>query len=219
MLIDMLNIHFTNLEDQVTRPPEELEAAQADYLVRQIANDCASILDWLAVDIARAHTAKADPRPYYPMGNSMEALEEQFQKNLPGVRGVRPDIFEAIARHQPFVHGKGNLAHLKPIVNEEKHRQFTAKKCLVTENFFGMAIGGASLFRVMPDGSARIGGQPPMGFLDKGQNATDASGHASAAIGTLSEWHFTDSDLHVYWTMRRIAENVCEAHAELITFT
>ncbi len=81
-----------------------------------------SALDHLAQSVVAAH-GTGGAHTHYPFAADAGAFELSLEKNMPGVRAQRPDVADAIARHQPFT--APALASLRDLLNDESQQQLT----------------------------------------------------------------------------------------------
>jgi hypothetical protein len=97
--------------------------------IKNVLDNQRSALDYLAHHIYERHGALTSKgtkaKSYYPIANSPQEFDAWFDKNLPGVRAKRPDIADAIKRHQSWQPDHDWLKWLAGLSVESKHRILT----------------------------------------------------------------------------------------------
>lgn len=144
---------------------------------------------------------------YYPLAGVEADFEATLERNIPGLRASHPEIADAFKRHQPFQRNKGALAYLKPLYREYAHHDFV-RQVRKVEGLMGFSVGGMNMTR-LGQSSLQIGGSSWYGFpLDDEATVFHAPPEMglpmSVAQGTFVDWHFSEPDVSVLDTLRRL---------------
>jgi hypothetical protein len=109
-------------------PPSGKAPSKVPRLVKNCVENQRSALDYLAFDITErfGNLTSKDEGDIYPSAQSDAELSAQMVKRMPGVELARPEIFGAIARHQPY--NRPWLKKLNQLVRHDKHRRFSPQE-------------------------------------------------------------------------------------------
>lgn len=149
-----------------------------------------SVLDYLAVELTNRH---GTPRGliYYPLSQDEPGFDDEMENKMPGVAANRPDIADAIKKHQPWQPNGEWLRELNQLTREQKHNRLSTqivkqtyqseiieKATGATVSWYGMTFrpgvidshGGIIGFAGMQDRPTDLPdpflvGQGPTGFL------------------------------------------------------
>jgi hypothetical protein len=110
--------------------------------VKNVLENQRSALDYLAVGITEKY---GTPKGflYYPLAQSETDFAAQMNSKMPGVAAARPDIADAIKRHQPYLATHEWLRQLNRLTREHKHNRLSVQlvretyACQVTEKRTG----------------------------------------------------------------------------------
>ena len=194
-----IQLLYGGVKDADTLPPDLL------YAIRSLVQDCQSALDWTMSEIHRSCVARADKwSPYFPLWASKPKFIEALDKSLPGIRDTRPDIAEALERHQPYRPGMEVLGYLHKLSNENKHRQFSVQRLEVPESVHPwIAAGGAR--ETIPTQYGPV-------FDEHGVPIPGRTSPVPAISSiTNFDWRFTDPDVSVVPTLLSLADAVLKA--------
>jgi hypothetical protein len=194
-----IQLLYADVRDADRLPPDLL------YAIRSLVQDCQSVLDWTMSEIHRSCVARPGKwSPYFPLCASPAKFTEALDKYLPGIRETRPDIAEALERHQPYRPGMEILGYLHKLSSENKHRQFSVQRLEVTESVHPWIAAGGSIETI----------PTPYGPVFD-EHGVPIPGRTSP-VPTISsitnfDWRFTDPDVSVLPTLLSLAEAVLKA--------
>ena len=146
-------LHDPALEDNAAR-------GRFRTRVKNVLENQRSALDYLAVAITERYGHRRG-LTYYPLAQSQGQLKAEIDSKMPGVRVNRPDIAEAIARHQPY--DQEWLQNLSRLTREQKHNRLSVQlvrevyQCRVTEVKTGAFVQWHGLrFKVLGSDGTKI---------------------------------------------------------------
>lgn len=87
--------------------------------IKNVLENQRSILDYLANAIHSQYGTPAKAKIYYPFASKPEHFKGDMESRMPGVQKNRPDIAQAIERHQPF--NRDWMIWLSKLRNEHGH--------------------------------------------------------------------------------------------------
>lgn len=187
--------------------------------VRYAILDQHSALEWTANAIVKRY-GKPSRRDYFPVTGDPDEFPDLFERNLSGVREARPDVYEAVERHQPYHDGKAVLAELHELSRVNKHYYFSKQDRKESE-FTAVAVRGSIIASVgafdplRPDDQVMVLGSPPN---IEGQVVAAESAHgrfASALRGKVVDWYFSDTPAPVLSTLVSLQAVISEAVADI----
>lgn len=206
--------HLQELDERVW--PSLVEADEVSdeglYLVRAIVQDLQSALDWVATAVDQQLGRQLDRSPYFPLRADQTSFDRQFDRDFPGLRQSHAEVYEAFARHQPYVRGRAPLGYLHDLSRVNKHQHFT-RQTRDLRGHWSMGIGGLSV-QYNEGRGLRIGGSPPYGHLVSGL-ASSSDGDVQFARGQLVTWNFVELGEAVQTTLLRLSQLVYEACADV----
>jgi hypothetical protein len=147
-------------------------------LIKHVLEDQRSALEYLAWAITDAFGTTSD-HTYYPMTTGPLDLAGQMPWLMEGVALARPDIAEAIGRHQPY--NRPALGQLSKLTRKSKHQQLPEHELRDAPATFVVSDKG---------GVAWFGNALPVWLVRPGL-ATPAAGPVASAA---TEWHFKALD-------------------------
>jgi len=103
-----------------------IESRRLRPRIKNVVENQRSILDYLAHEVHQQHGIETKAKVYYPFASSSEKFAGDIDGRMPGVRKARPDIAEAIKRHQPFNHDW--MIWLNYLRNESGHRTLSKQR-------------------------------------------------------------------------------------------
>jgi len=135
--------------------------------IKHFCEDLRSVLDYLAHDVRESHcaTARASQRFYFPIIDNASDFAGMVNNWYPGLRTVKPDLWEYLESVQPYKSGKNLwLAQFNELNNENKHDALVPQTRTETERVTVKTQGGGSVSwnpaNVRFGSGVRIGGVP-----------------------------------------------------------
>ncbi len=170
------------------------------YAVRQIVIDCQSALDMTATAV-KAKYGSGDWKPYYPIGKTPEAFEEQLKRQIKGLAESHPEIAEAFGRHQPYRPKRAELGYLKVLRKINTHEDFTAQERVEQIVGIRQEFPGAIVEQDLVPHNLRIGPSP---------GSTDVRLDGSPPLRTFRtifvDWRFVDPPVSVLPTLEALVQ-------------
>jgi hypothetical protein len=168
-------------------------------VIKNVLENQRAALEYLAWAITDAFGTTSD-NTYYPMATGPGDLAGRMKSQMAGVATARPDIAEAIGRHQPY--NRPALGHLSKLTRQTKHQRLSPRELREERASFVVSRAG---------GVGWYGNAIPIWLARPGM-ATPAAGTVDASS---VEWHFEAPDVPVLGTLEGIQTAVTMATADI----
>lgn len=173
--------------------------ASLQVVIKNVLENQRSALEYLAWAITDAFGVTSI-RTSYPMTTGPFDLAGQMPRLMEGVAPSRPEIAEALGRHQPY--NRPALGNLSKLTRKHKHQKLPPRELReAPASFVVLATGGVAWYgNALPIWLVRAGmATPPAGAID----------------APSTEWHFKAPDVPVLGTLESIQTAVTEATADI----
>ena len=195
---------------------EEPEGTQPDISdevirhVKTIVRSLRSALDSTATAIEQAHGTGQKNAPYFLMTMDQARFEELLDQQIRGLRATRPDIADAIERHQPYHPESAELQHLPSLYKVNSHRDYTLQ-IQGTGMTHTMSFMGMHIMSLGPTGMQIGGAAPWLGLAKTPPTVAGDPEVASGVSGEYIDWRFQDPAISVLGTLLPLHETVVRA--------
>lgn len=181
----------------------------AQYLVKRLAEDLRSALDWLATDLWRALGSPGKRSPYYPICATEENFQTVIQRDFPR---LHVSIVDAMRERQPFRSENASLGDLPELANANKHRGFSSQR-REEGRHVQVLVGGMGLFSMGPEGMT-LGAAPAPAVAAGETIATIDPSGTGLLVTPAHSWQFDDG-ASVISTFRDLFDVVSETVREV----
>jgi hypothetical protein len=163
------------------------------YAVRQVIQDCQSLLDATVNADKEKHVGTSNWSPYFPLAESPTDFPAAMERQI---NDLDSNIVAAFERHQPYQPGKTELGHLHALARVNKHRDFTPQTRQVTHQVTYTGPAGSLIFD---------------NLIVEGQFEVDVGGPTTRTETIYVDWRFVDPPVSVLPTLEALARLVREA--------
>lgn len=160
--------------------------------IKNVLENQRSILDYLANAIHSQYGTATKAKIYYPFASKPQYFKGDMESRMPGVQKNRPDIAQAIKRHQPF--NQDWMVWLSKLRNEHGHVILTKHtRQDAVRTILHLPGGGTSII----EGATVI--DPVSG--KKLHPSVLFKGHTGYTDVPIYDWQFPDPPVNAYATL------------------
>lgn len=203
-LLDGASGQLTTVRNLYEATLEKKDASPLQVLIKNILENQRSALDYMARAIVERY-GKSGGKVYYPMARHPNEFPNLFERNMPGVNALRPDLRNAIKHRQPFRPGYDWLGYLSTLTNENKHKRLTPQTQMQGRKWHTGPGGG-----VLQVGERLLWLEG--GTYVLGDSQLDFHGKPVQAYGIREtryvDWLFADLGISVIGTLDRIHDSL-----------